>query len=122
MEIKKAIVFVGQCPVNNEDLVHYVQEYINDVPVDTEINVFDLPRVGGSDTGKYEGNVFVHRYSCPSDNIKDAVDRDREIVRDIVALGPIFCVIQTNVNAKLKPLISNIQRAMKQYGIKCYEK
>lgn len=118
METKKVIVIVGQCPQETKDITTYVKEIINDSTLDTEVNIFDLPRVGGQDSGWHEANIYVHRYACPSAKLCDAVKRDWEIVRDIVALGPSQVILQKSIMIEFAPLVEHISDAMKTYGIK----
>lgn len=57
------------------------------------IDVFDLPRIGEKDRIERFGNLTIHRYANPCTHNKDAVLRQSEIVRDIVALRPEVCHI-----------------------------
>lgn len=118
METKKVIVIVGQCPQETKDIPVYVKEIIGDITSNTEVNIFDLPRVEGQDTGWHEANIYVHRYACSSAKLSDAVKRDWEIVRDIVVLGPSQVILENNVDKELAPLMERVGYAMKTYGIK----
>lgn len=117
MKAKKVIAIVGQCPLLQQDIQSFVQEYVGDISADVEINVFDLPRVGGCDIGEHEKNIYVHRYANPSMDLHDAVKRDWEMVRDIVALGISQCIIQKKIDTKLIAMKNHITTAMKTYGI-----
>lgn len=117
MKTKKVIAIVGQCPLLQQDIQSFVQEYIGDIFADVEINIFDLPRVGGHDIGEHEKNIYVHRYANPSTDLHDAVSRDWEIVRDIIALGINQCIIQKKVDTTLIVVRNHIITAMKTYGI-----
>lgn len=55
------------------------------------VDVFDVPRIGGKDGVEHFGNLTIHRYANPATHNKDSVLRLKEIVRDIVALGPEVC-------------------------------
>lgn len=52
------------------------------------VAVFDFPRIGGKDTSEHNGLLTVHRYSNQGKHNQDAVQRGKEIFRDIVALQP----------------------------------
>ncbi|MCQ2348617.1 MAG: hypothetical protein MJZ65_05445 [Paludibacteraceae bacterium] len=117
METKKVIAIVGQCPLLQQDIQSFVQEYIGDISADVEVNVFDLPRVGGRDVGEHNKNIYVHRYANPSMDLHDAVNRDWEIVRDIIALGICQCVIQEKIDTTLIVVRNHIITAMETYGI-----
>ena len=55
------------------------------------VDVFDVPRIGEKDRVERYGNLTIHRYANPGTHNKDAVLRLKEMVRDIVALGPEVC-------------------------------
>lgn len=77
------------------------------------VDVFDIPRIGEKDRVERFGNLTIHRYANPGTHNKDAVLRLKEIVRDIVALGPEVCHVHgTGAISK------QIYFALRQHGIK----
>jgi len=118
MEAKKVIVIVGQCSQRKEEILKCVRDCIVDLTSDVEVNVFDLPRVGGIDTGEHFNNVYIHRYACPTHKLSDAIQRDWELVRDIVVLGPSLCILLPCDDCQLQRLMDSIKNAMIHYGIK----
>ena len=77
------------------------------------VDVFDVPRIGEKDRVERYGNLTIHRYANPGMHNKDAVLRIKEMVRDIVALGPNVCHVH-GTNAFQK----HIYIALQQHGIK----
>ena len=78
-----------------------------------EIDVFDIPRINGKDTGKREGNIQIHRYCNHGIHNQDAVQRVDEILRDIIALHP--DIVHVHGTGKISAIV---YRALKEYGIK----
>lgn len=77
------------------------------------VDVFDEPRIGGLNRVERYGNLTIHRYANPGTHNKDAVLRLKEMVRDIVALGPEVCHVHgTGAFSK------QIYFALQQHGIK----
>lgn len=77
------------------------------------VDVFDVPRIGEKDRVERYGNLTIHRYANPGTHNKDAVLRLKEMVRDIVALGPEVCHVHgTGAFSK------EIYFALQQHGIK----
>lgn len=77
------------------------------------VDVFDIPRIGEKDRVERYGNLTIHRYANPGMHNKDAVQRLKEMVRDIVALGPEVCHVHgTGAFSK------EIYFALQQHGIK----
>ncbi len=77
------------------------------------VDVFDIPRIGEKDRVERYGNLTIHRYVNPGAHNKDAVLRMKEMVRDIVALGPEVCHVHgTGAFSK------DIYFALLQHGIK----
>lgn len=77
------------------------------------VDVFDVPRIGEKDRVERYGNLTIHRYANPGTHNKDSVLRLREMVRDIVALGPEVCHVHgTGAFSK------QIYFALQQHGIK----
>lgn len=84
MQNKRYIAILGHCPFTQEEVEVYTKPISTKEP-NAEINFFDLPREGGTDSGGWMGNICVHRYAFG--------DRKEEILRDILALGPCKCII-----------------------------
>lgn len=76
-------------------------------------DVFDVPRIGEKDRVERHGNLTIHRYANPGTHNKDAVLRLKEIVRDIVALGPEVCHVHGS-----GAFAKQIYFALQQHGIK----
>lgn len=77
-----------------------------------DVDVFDIPRIGGKNTGNRYGKLTIHRYANPGTHNQDAIDTLPIMLRDIVALGPTICHIHgTN------PFSLAIYKALKHYGI-----
>ena len=86
--------------------------------VEAEINVFDFPIVGGIDTVVCDDKrVYVHKYNCPSQNLADSVIRNKEYVRDIIALGAIKYYIYKPKEKEYRALYESIEAALKIYGV-----
>lgn len=88
--------------------------------------VFDVPRIGEKDRVERYGNLTIHRYVNPGTHNKDAVLRLKEIVRDIVALGPEVCHVH-GTGAFSKEIYLALQRhgikmMLTVHGILCEEK
>lgn len=76
------------------------------------VDVFDLPRIGGKDIVERKGSLTIHRYANTGKYNQDAVDRGKEMLRDIVALHPDIVHIHGT------GLISSVlYKAIKSYGI-----
>lgn len=77
------------------------------------VDVFDIPRIGEKDRVERYGNLTIHRYANPGSHNKDAVQRLKEMVRDIVALGLEVCHVHgTGAFSK------EIYFALQHHGIK----
>ena len=76
------------------------------------IDVFDLPRIGEKDAVERKGSLTIHRYANTGKYNQDAVDRGKEMLRDMVALHPDIVHIHGT------GLISSaLYKAVKTYGI-----
>ena len=76
------------------------------------VDVFDLPRIGGKDIVERKGSLTIHRYANTGKYNQDAVDRGKEMLRDIVALHSDIVHIHGT------GLISSVlYRAIKSYGL-----
>ena len=73
------------------------------------VDVFDIPRIGEKDRVERYGNLTIHRYTNPGKYNKDSVLRFKEMVRDIVALGPEICHVH-GTNAINKEIYFALQR------------
>ena len=111
------IVQIGSYPVS-ADCIHggveaSVYGLVQELAKEHTVDVFDVPRIGEKDRVERYGNLTIHRYANPGTHNKDAVLRQKEMVRDIVALGPEVCHIHgTNAISK------EIYFAIQQHGIK----
>jgi len=87
----KRIVLVGAYPLSNECIHGGVESSVyglaQELSKTHEVNVFDMPRIGGVDSVE-KGSVFVNRYSNHGSHNEDAISRMQEYLRDIVALHP----------------------------------
>lgn len=85
---------------------------------EVEINIFDLPRLDSKDTvERINERIFVHRYANPSDKLSDSIDRDKDYVRDIIALGAYMHYVYMPNNRNLINLYKHIVRALTMYGV-----
>lgn len=83
-----------------------------------EVNIFDLPRLGGKDiVERVDEHTLIHRYANPSDKLCDSVARDKEYIRDIIALGAYKHYVFKPKNHDLTELFEHIVRALKVYGV-----
>lgn len=111
------IIQIGPYPISPEcilggveaSVLGLVQELANNHIVD----VFDVPRLGEKDRVERYGNLTIHRYANPGTHNKDAVLRLKEMVRDIMALGPEVCHVHGT-----GALSKQIYFALQQHGIK----
>lgn len=76
------------------------------------VDVFDNPRIGGKDTCERKGLLTIHRYANTGRHNEDAMQRCKEIFRDIVALHPE--IIHIHGTGKLS---GTIYEAAQNYGI-----
>jgi glycosyltransferase involved in cell wall biosynthesis len=89
------IVQIGNYPIS-PDCIHggveaSVYGLVQELAKNHTVDVFDIPRLNEKDRVERYGNLNIHRYANPGKYNKDAVLRLREMVRDIVALGPEVC-------------------------------
>ena len=111
------IVQVGNYPIS-PDCIHggveaSVHGLVQELAKNHIVDVFDIPRLGEKDRVERYGNLTIHRYANPGTHNKDAVLRLKEMVRDIVALGPEVCHVHgTGAFSK------EIYFALQQHGIK----
>ena len=82
---KSYIVVVGEYTPQLLENKMILQELSKE---EVEINIFDFPRLDGKDTvERIDEHTFVHRYANPSSKQSDSVNRTKEYIRDIIALG-----------------------------------
>ncbi len=111
------IVQIGPYPIS-PDCIHggveaSVYGLVQELAKTHTVDVFDVPRIGEKDRVERYGNLTIHRYANPGTHNKDAVLRLKEMVRDIVALGPEVCHVH-GTNAINK----EIYFALQHHGIK----
>jgi glycosyltransferase involved in cell wall biosynthesis len=91
------IVQIGSYPISAECIHGGVEAsvygVVQELAKNHTMDVFDVPRLGEKDRVERYGNLTIHRYANPGTHNKDAVLRLKEMVRDIVALGPKVCHI-----------------------------
>ena len=115
---KSYIVVVGEYTPQLLENKMILQELSKE---EVEINIFDLPRLDGKDIVEHiNERIFVHRYANPSDKLSDSVERDKEYVRDIIALGGYKHYVYKPKNRDLVELYEHIIRALEVYGVKFY--
>lgn len=111
------IVLIGPYPISPECIHGGVEAsvygLVQELAKNHTVDVFDIPRIGEKDRVERYGNLTIHRYTNPGTHNKDAVMRLKEMVRDIVALGPDVCHVH-GTNAINK----EIYFALQQHGIK----
>ena len=76
------------------------------------VDVFDYPRIGGKDASERKGLLTIHRYANTGTHNEDAMQRGKEIFRDIVALHP--DAVHVHGTGKLS---GAIYQAVQNYGI-----
>lgn len=111
------IIQIGPYPISPECIHGGVEAsvygLVQELAKDHIVDVFDIPRLGEKDRVERYGNLTIHRYANPGTHNKDAVLRLKEIVRDIVALGPEVCHVHgTGAFSK------QIYFALQRHGIK----
>ncbi len=112
---KSYIVVVGEYTPQLLENKMILQELSKE---EVEINIFDLPRLNGKDkVERMDECIFVHRYANPSNKLSDSVERDKEYVRDIIALGAYKHYVYKPKNRDLVELYEHIVRALDIYGV-----
>lgn len=111
------IVQIGSYPISPVCIYGGVEASVYGLVQEIEkvhiVDVFDMPRIGEKDRVERYGNLTIHRYANPGTHNKDAVQRLKEMVRDIIALGPDVCHVHgTNAFSK------DIYLALQQHGIR----
>lgn len=86
------IVQVGPYPLSADCIRGGVESSVlglaNELAKSHVVDVFDYPRLAGKDTVERQGLLTIHRYNNPGRYNQDAIDRGKEMLRDIVALHP----------------------------------
>ena len=112
---KSYIVVVGEYTPQLLENKMILQELSKE---EVEINIFDLPRLDGKDTvERKDERTFVHCYANPSNKQSDSVNRDKEYVRDIIALGAYKHFVFMPKNHDLFELYKHIVSALEVYGV-----
>ena len=111
------IIQVGPYPLAADCIKGGVESSVfglsNKLSINNVVDVFDLPRIGGKDTGCRQGNLCIHRYANPGKHNIDAIQRVNEILRDIIALHP--DVVHVHGTGEISSII---YQALKEYGFK----
>ena len=110
------IVQVGPYPLSADCIRGGVESSVfglaNELAKSHVVDVFDYPRLAGKDTVQRQGVLTIHRYNNPGRYNQDAIDRGKEMLRDIVALHPDIVHIHGTGN-----LSRALYNAIKTYGI-----
>lgn len=110
------IVQVGSFPLSADCIRGGVESsvfgLVNELSNNHVVDVFDYPRINGKDSVERKGPLTIHRYSNPGNYNRDAVDKGKEILRDIVALHPDIVHIHGTGG-----LSGALYSAVKTYGI-----
>lgn len=111
------IVLFGSYPLDTNCIRGGVESSVyglaNALSVDHEVDVFDIPRLNGKDTGERVGNIQIHRYRNPGTHNQDSVQRVDEILRDIIALHP--DIVHIHGTGEISAIV---YQALKEYGFK----
>lgn len=110
------IVQVGPFPLSADCIRGGVESsvfgLVNELSRNHVVDVFDYPRINGKDSVERKGSLTVHRYANPGNHNQDAMDRGKEILRDIVSLHPDIVHIHGTGG-----LSGALYSAVKTYGI-----
>lgn len=110
------IVQVGPFPLSADCIKGGVESsvfgLVNELSKNQLVDVFDYPRINGRDSVERKGSLTIHRYSNSGNHNQDAMDRGKEILRDIVALHPNIVHIHGTGG-----LSGTLYSAVKTYGI-----
>lgn len=110
------IIQVGPYPLTADCIRGGVESSVfglaNELAKSHVVDVFDYPRLAGKDTVERHGSLTVHRYKNPGIYNQDAIERGKEMLRDIVALHPDIVHIHGTGN-----LSGALYNAIKTYGI-----
>ena len=110
------IVQVGPYPLSADCIRGGVESSVfglaNELAKSHVVDVFDYPRLAGKDTVDRHGSLTIHRYENIGKYNQDAIDRGKEVLRDIVALHPDIVHIHGTGNFS-----GTLYSAIKFYGI-----
>lgn len=110
------VVQVGPFPLSADCIRGGVESsvfgLVNELSNNHVVDVFDYPRINGKDSVERKGSLTIHRYSNPGNHNQDAIDRGKEMLRDIVALHPNIVHIHGTGG-----LSGALYTAIKTYGI-----
>ena len=111
------IIQIGSYPISPECIHGGVEAsvygLVKELSKNHMVDVFDVPRIGEKDRVERYDNLTIHRYANPGTHNKDAVLRLKEMVRNIVALGPEVCHVHGT-----GAFSNEIYFALQQHGIK----
>ena len=111
------IVIVGSYPLSADLIKGGVESSVfglaNELSKENVVDVLDYPRIGGRDLIEQCGKFAIHRYANIGKHNRDASLREKDIIRDIIALHP--DVIHIHGSGQLSLAIYN---ATSDYGIK----
>ena len=99
---------------------HLLDHKIQDVLAnnEAEINVFDFPVIGGKDTvERVSERLLVHKYACPSNDIKESITRDKEYIRDMIYLGAKKYYLCKPKEKRYTALYKSLEAALSNYGV-----
>ena len=114
MNTKSYIAIIGE--FSSHRLDNIIQEVLHNN--EAEVNVFDFPVVDGKDTvERVNDHLLVHKYTCPSKDLRDAVARTQEYTRDIIHLGANKYYLCKPKNKHYFALYESIQSALKLYRV-----
>lgn len=111
-------VVVGQYCPERESCIQ--NELIDCLKQLGEVNIFDMPTAGSSDSGEVNDNIIVHRYACPERSVENAAQRVLEIVRDLVHLGAKEYYLDYGVEKEYQSTMKLIKNALRTYGVRVY--
>lgn len=110
------IVQVGPFPLSADCIRGGVESSVfgltKELAKDHVVDVFDFPRLAGKDAVERQGPLTIHRYNNPGKYNQDAMERGKEMLRDIVALHP--DIVHVHGTGKISGILYN---AIKIYGI-----
>ena len=110
------IVQVGSYPLSADCIRGGVESSVfglaKELSQNHVVDVFDFPRIAGKDTVERQGSLTIHRYKNLGKYNQDAIERGKEMLRDIVALHPDIVHIHGTGN-----ISGALYSAIKVYGI-----
>lgn len=114
------VVQVGSCSLSEDCIYGGVESFVFGltqelVRVGHTVDVFDYPRIEGKDFCERSGLLTIDRYANTGKHNEDAMQRGKEIFRDIIALHP--DAVPIHGPGKLS---GAIYEAMRNYGMWLY--